>query len=60
MTTSILGNAVRRVEDPRSTGSLRSVDDLRVEGALRACFVRSIMAHARAFGIATTEAAKAG
>jgi CO/xanthine dehydrogenase Mo-binding subunit len=37
-------------------GSSRYLDDLRVEGAPPACFVRSIMAHARVLGIGVTEA----
>lgn len=48
MAGSLLGNAVPRVEDPdllRGRGDF--VDDLRVEGALHAVFVRSPMAHAR-------------
>ncbi|HEX6230490.1 MAG TPA: xanthine dehydrogenase family protein molybdopterin-binding subunit [Actinomycetota bacterium] len=48
MTTSIFGSVVRRVEDPRLlTGRARYADDLRPDGALRAVFVRSMMAHAR-------------
>jgi carbon-monoxide dehydrogenase large subunit len=58
MTTSIFGSAVRRTEDPRFlTGAARYVDDLPAEGALRASFVRSMMAHARVEGIDTREAA---
>ena len=58
MTTSIFGSVVHRVEDPRFlTGSSRYVDDLPAEGALRACFVRSIMAHARVLGVDTSGAA---
>ncbi|MEX2421520.1 MAG: xanthine dehydrogenase family protein molybdopterin-binding subunit, partial [Actinomycetota bacterium] len=57
MTTSIFGSVVHRVEDPRFlTGRSRYVDDLRVEGALRAVFVRSIMSHARLVGMAVAEA----
>jgi carbon-monoxide dehydrogenase large subunit len=52
MTTSIFGNVVHRVEDPRFLrGTARYVDDLVPEGALRAVFVRSMMAHARLVGI---------
>lgn len=52
MTTAIFGSAVHRVEDPRfPTGASRHVDDLPVEGAARAWFVRSIMAHARIVGV---------
>ncbi|HYT30675.1 MAG TPA: xanthine dehydrogenase family protein molybdopterin-binding subunit, partial [Actinomycetota bacterium] len=44
---SILGHAVRRSEDPRFLdGSARYTDDLPVEGALHAVFVRSTFAHA--------------
>ncbi|MGA9160023.1 MAG: xanthine dehydrogenase family protein molybdopterin-binding subunit, partial [Actinomycetota bacterium] len=58
MTTSIFGSVVHRVEDPRFlTGDSRYVDDLPADGALRACFVRSIMAHARILGVDTSEAA---
>src|SRR5262245_48059582 len=45
---SILGNAVRRVEDPRLlTVGGRYVDDIPCEGALHAVFVRSTVAHGR-------------
>ncbi len=58
MTTSIFGSAVHRVEDPRFLmGASRYVDDLPADGALRARFVRSIMAHARILGVDTSEAA---
>jgi len=44
---SILGHAVRRSEDPRFLdGSARYTDDLPVEGALHAVFVRATFAHA--------------
>ena len=57
MTTSIFGSVVHRIEDPRFlTGRSRYVDDLRVVGALRAVFVRSIMSHARVVGIDVAEA----
>jgi aerobic carbon-monoxide dehydrogenase large subunit len=57
MTTSIFGSVVHRVEDPRFlTGGARYVDALRPEGALRAAFVRSIMAHGRLSGIDPAEA----
>jgi carbon-monoxide dehydrogenase large subunit len=46
MTGSLLGNAVPRVEDPALlTGRGRYVDDLPIEGALHAHFVRSPIAH---------------
>jgi carbon-monoxide dehydrogenase large subunit len=48
MTTPIFGKAIPRTEDPRFlTGQARYVDDVPVDGALRATFVRSMMAHAR-------------
>jgi carbon-monoxide dehydrogenase large subunit len=48
MTTSIFGSVVHRVEDPRFlTGTARYADAMRPEAALRAVFVRSIIAHAR-------------
>ena len=57
MTTSIFGSVVHRVEDPRFlTGDARYVDDLCPEGALRAVFVRSMMAHARLLGIDASQA----
>src|SRR4026208_1095887 len=47
MTTSIFGSAVLRSEDPRFLrGAGRYVENLPIEGALRAVFVRSMMAHA--------------
>ncbi|MDQ3766525.1 MAG: xanthine dehydrogenase family protein molybdopterin-binding subunit, partial [Actinomycetota bacterium] len=52
MQGSILGHPVRRVEDPRFiTGAAKYTEDLLVEGALHAVFVRSFMAHARIGGI---------
>jgi carbon-monoxide dehydrogenase large subunit len=57
MTTSIFGSVVHRVEDPRFlTGEARYVDALRPEGALRASFVRSIIAHGRLSGVEAAEA----
>jgi len=57
--TSILGNPVRRVEDPRIlSGAARYVADLDLPGALTAVFVRSTMAHARLDGVDAGEAAK--
>src|SRR6266508_1472683 len=45
---SILGNPVRRTEDPRILrGDAGYFDDLEVEGLLHVTFVRSTMAHAR-------------
>lgn len=48
MTSSIFGSAVRRSEDPRFLrGEARFTENIPIEGALRACFVRSMMPHAR-------------
>jgi aerobic carbon-monoxide dehydrogenase large subunit len=58
MTSSIFGNVVHRTEDPRFlTGHARYVDNLPLEGCLRAVFVRSILAHGRVAGIDASEAA---
>jgi carbon-monoxide dehydrogenase large subunit len=52
MTTSIFGSVVRRVEDPRFlTGRARFTESVRPPDALRAVFVRSIIAHGRLSGI---------
>jgi len=60
MAGSILGNAVRRVEDPELlTGQGTFVDNLRVEGRTHAVFVRSPYAHARVTRVDTTEAESA-
>jgi carbon-monoxide dehydrogenase large subunit len=57
--TSILGNPVRRVEDPRILlGGARYVADLELPGGLTAVFVRSTMAHARLESVDTETAAK--
>jgi aerobic carbon-monoxide dehydrogenase large subunit len=57
MSTSMYGRVVRRVEDPRFlTGRSRYVEDLVPERALRAVFVRSILAHAHVLGIDVTGA----
>jgi carbon-monoxide dehydrogenase large subunit len=57
--TSILGNPVRRVEDPRILfGRARYVADLDLPGGLTALFVRSTMAHARIESVDTATAAK--
>jgi carbon-monoxide dehydrogenase large subunit len=54
---SILGNSVRRVEDPRILhGGARYFDDLPVEGLLHVAFVRSTMAHAGIPSVDVTEA----
>ena len=56
-TTSILGHAVRRREDPRLiTGSGRYVDDLEPAGCLHAAVVRSPVAHAKIRSIDTAGA----
>ncbi|TQJ07077.1 xanthine dehydrogenase family protein molybdopterin-binding subunit [Lapillicoccus jejuensis] len=61
MAGSLLGNAVRRVEDPDLvTGRSTYVDDIRtVDGVLHAVFVRSYLAHARITGIDVEEARRA-
>ena len=54
---SILGNPVRRTEDPRILrGDADYFDDLDVEGLLHVAFVRSTMAHARIESVGTSEA----
>jgi carbon-monoxide dehydrogenase large subunit len=54
---SILGNAVRRVEDPELlTGRGTFVDNLRIPGCAHAVFVRSPFAHARVTGVDTAAA----
>jgi len=60
MAGSLLGNAVRRVEDPdlvRGRGTY--VDNMRPEGVLHAAFVRTPFAHATLTSVDTTEAAQA-
>ncbi|MQA11387.1 MAG: molybdopterin-dependent oxidoreductase [Pseudonocardiaceae bacterium] len=60
MPGSLLGNEVRRVEDPDLLrGRASYVDNLPFEGALHLTFVRSPMAHADVTGIDVTEAAQA-
>lgn len=60
MPGSLLGNSVRRVEDPDLLhGRGTFVGNLRVEGMARAVFVRSPFAHARINSIDTAEAALA-
>ena len=52
MPGSVLGHPVLRIEDPGMlTGTTRYLDDIAVEGALNAVFVRSITAHAHIQGI---------
>ncbi len=54
---SILGNPVRRLEDPRILhGEARYFDDLTPDGCAHVVFVRSTIAHARVTGIDTSEA----
>jgi len=53
----VLGNPVRRREDPHLvTGRGRYVDDVRLERALFAAFLRSPLAHARVVRVDTTPA----
>ncbi|HEY7202417.1 MAG TPA: xanthine dehydrogenase family protein molybdopterin-binding subunit [Candidatus Dormibacteraeota bacterium] len=55
---SVLGNPVRRREDPRLvSGAGRYVDDVATDGGLVAIFVRSPVAHARIASIDTSAAA---
>jgi len=57
---SLLGNAVRRVEDPELLiGAARYVDDLPAEGALHLAFVRSPHAHALVRSVDCSEARRA-
>ncbi len=57
MPGSLLGNSVRRVEDPELlTGRGTYVGNLRIEGLARAVFVRSPIAHGRIVSIDATEA----
>ncbi len=57
MTSSIFGSVVLRSEDPRFlTGAARYVENVPIEGAVRAVFVRSIMAHARLNGLDASDA----
>jgi aerobic carbon-monoxide dehydrogenase large subunit len=54
---SILGNPVRRTEDPAVlTGEVRYFDDFPVAGQLHVAFVRSTIAHARIESIDTSGA----
>src|SRR5437899_1408348 len=54
---SILGHPVRRVEDPDLvTGASRYVDDISVDEALYAVFVRSTLAHGHVAAIDTARA----
>ena len=56
---SLLGNAVRRVEDPDILfGRANFVDDLEIPDVLHLVFVRSTVAHAGLGAVATADAAK--
>ncbi|MXZ53372.1 MAG: xanthine dehydrogenase family protein molybdopterin-binding subunit, partial [Acidimicrobiaceae bacterium] len=56
---SVLGNRVLRIEDPRMlTTGARYVADLRLDGAVHACFVRSTVARGRLTGVDTAEASR--
>ena len=56
---SFFGIPVRRAEDPRFLrGEARYLENVEIPGALRAVFVRSIMAHAFVNAV-NTEAARA-
>src|SRR4051794_8995596 len=55
---SLLGNAVRRVEDPEVLhGRARYVDDLDIPGVLHLAFVRSTVPHAELRSVDVAEAA---
>ncbi|HLY35105.1 MAG TPA: xanthine dehydrogenase family protein molybdopterin-binding subunit [Candidatus Limnocylindria bacterium] len=55
---NVVGQRVRRTEDPRFlTGRGQYVDDLKLEGALHATFIRSPWAHARITSVDTSGAA---
>lgn len=57
MPGSLLGNAVKRVEDPQLlTGQGQYVDNLAIDGVLHLAFVRSPMAHAVLHTIDTSAA----
>ena len=57
MTGSILGNAVRRVEDPELLlGQARYIANMTPEGLVHVAFVRSQVAHGLIVGSDTTEA----
>ena len=59
MPGSLLGNSVRRVEDPDLlTGKGSYVGNLRFDGLAHAAFVRSPVAHARLGAIDTAQAAR--
>ena len=54
---SVLGNRVLRTEDPRMlTEGARYVADLRIDGQVHGCFVRSTVASGRLVGVDTADA----
>ena len=54
---NVIGQRIRRLEDPRFLiGGGQFVDDINVEGALHATFVRSPWAHARIIAVDTSAA----
>jgi carbon-monoxide dehydrogenase large subunit len=58
---NVVGQRVRRREDPRFLrGQGTYVDDLRIDGALHATFVRSHYAHARIVSVDASAAREAG
>src|ERR1700710_593862 len=60
MVGSLLGNAVRRVEDPvLLLGQGTFTDNMRPPGVLFAAFVRTPLAHARLTKVDTSEAVQA-
>ncbi|MDQ3990440.1 MAG: molybdopterin-dependent oxidoreductase [Actinomycetota bacterium] len=60
MPGSLIGTAVRRVEDPDLVRGLGTyVDDLRIEGLLHLAFVRSPVAHGVLSGVDATAARRA-
>ena len=60
MTTSLIGQPVKRVEDPRLvTGAARFLDDVRLPGMAHAAIVRSPFAHARIRSIDVEQARQA-
>jgi carbon-monoxide dehydrogenase large subunit len=61
MPGSILGTAVRRVEDPDLLlGRAQFVDDLAIDGILELAFVRSPYAHARIVSVDVDDARRGG
>src|SRR5207249_11271915 len=57
-TTNVLGQRLKRVEDPRlMTGAAKYIDDLKLPGMAYVAILRSPYAHARIKGIDTAKAA---